>query len=134
MACGTGKTLTALWIKEKLNSKKVLVLLPSLSLLSQTLKEWNISATDPFNWICVCSDTSVSKNEQSNDEWIGSISDLGVPVTNEISHIKRFMYERGSNIIFSTYQSSYLIAKAQSNKLTLITNKYIEHHQNRKRQ
>jgi predicted helicase len=37
MACGTGKTYTTLWIKERLSSKSTLVLLPSLSLLSQTL-------------------------------------------------------------------------------------------------
>ena len=38
MACGTGKTLTSLWIKEKIKAEQVLVLVPSLSLLSQTLK------------------------------------------------------------------------------------------------
>ena len=40
MACGTGKTLTALWIAEALKSETVLVLLPSLLLLSKTLAEW----------------------------------------------------------------------------------------------
>jgi len=38
MACGTGKTYTTFWIKERLSSQTTLVLLPSLSLLSQTLK------------------------------------------------------------------------------------------------
>ena len=37
MACGTGKTLTSLWIKEKIKAEQVLVLVPSLSLLSQIL-------------------------------------------------------------------------------------------------
>ncbi len=32
MACGTGKTFTTLWIKERLKSKNTLVLLPSLNL------------------------------------------------------------------------------------------------------
>ena len=40
MACGTGKTFTTLWIKERLEAQKTLVLLPSLSLLSQTMREW----------------------------------------------------------------------------------------------
>lgn len=40
MACGTGKTLTALWLHEKLQSSCTLVLLPSLSLLDQTITEW----------------------------------------------------------------------------------------------
>src|SRR2546427_1999265 len=41
MACGTGKTLVALWAAEALKPKKVLVLLPSLMLLQQTLDEWS---------------------------------------------------------------------------------------------
>ena len=40
MASGTGKTLTALWIAEALKAERVLVLLPSLLLLSKTLQEW----------------------------------------------------------------------------------------------
>ena len=40
MACGTGKTLTALFINEKLAAQRTLVLVPSLSLLAQTLREW----------------------------------------------------------------------------------------------
>jgi predicted helicase len=42
MACGTGKTLAALFIKEKLAAQRTLVLVPSLSLslLAQTLCEW----------------------------------------------------------------------------------------------
>ena len=40
MACGTGKTFTTLWIKEALEAHTTLVLLPSLSLLSQTMREW----------------------------------------------------------------------------------------------
>jgi len=43
MACGTGKTYTTLWIKERLSSQTTLVLLPSLSLLSQTLREWTLA-------------------------------------------------------------------------------------------
>ena len=41
MACGTGKTLIALWAAEALKPKTVLVLLPSLTLLQQTLDEWS---------------------------------------------------------------------------------------------
>jgi predicted helicase len=49
MACGTGKTLTALWIAEKLASRRTLVLVPSLSLISQTLIEWG-RRTSPHKW------------------------------------------------------------------------------------
>ena len=41
MACGTGKTLVALWAVEQLKPKTVIVLVPSLTLLQQTLDEWS---------------------------------------------------------------------------------------------
>ena len=112
MACGTGKTLTSLWIKEKLKAKQVLVLVPSLSLLSQILKDWNAEANEPFKWICVCSDQSVAK-DKSEDEWISNTSEIGVPVTNDTLEIKNFLDESGSKVVFSTYQSSPLIVEAQ---------------------
>ena len=59
MACGTGKTLTSLWIKEDLKANQVLVLVPSLNLLGQTLNEWRNNLTYPFEWQCVCSDKTV---------------------------------------------------------------------------
>ena len=45
MACGTGKTLAALFIDEKLAAERTLVLVPSLSLLAQTLREWTANTT-----------------------------------------------------------------------------------------
>ncbi len=125
MACGTGKTLTSLWIKERLKAERTLVLLPSLSLLSQTLREWTSAASDPFDWICVCSDKSVAKKDKVEDDWIASSSEIGVPVTNNPEEIKAFLKGRGFNIfqaffkpgnpqvVFSTYQSSQLVAQAQ---------------------
>ena len=40
MACGTGKTFVALWVAEAIAERTVLVLVPSLALLRQTLREW----------------------------------------------------------------------------------------------
>jgi predicted helicase len=60
MACGTGKTLAAMWITERLGSKRTLILLPSLSLLAQTLREWSANASKPFDYLAVCSDESVA--------------------------------------------------------------------------
>ena len=54
MACGTGKTFTTLWIKERLRAHTVLVLLPSLSLLSQTMREWVWGAREQFEALAVC--------------------------------------------------------------------------------
>jgi predicted helicase len=61
MACGTGKTFTTLWIKERVAAQSTLVLLPSLSLLSQTLREWTFASHTPFDVLCVCSDETVGR-------------------------------------------------------------------------
>ena len=58
MACGTGKTLTALWAAEELQAKTTLVLLPSLLLLSKTLSEWLENAKEPFAYLPVCVQSS----------------------------------------------------------------------------
>ena len=48
MACGSGKTLTSLWIKEKIQAQKTLFLVPSLYLVNQVLKEWVNNKKDSF--------------------------------------------------------------------------------------
>ena len=106
MACGTGKTLTSLWIKEALKPKRTLVLLPSLSLLSQTLREWTATSQQQFNWICVCSDKSVAKQDKAADSMIQRVSGLGVPVTSDPKDIQDFLEKEEGGVVFSTYQSS----------------------------
>ena len=114
MACGTGKTFTTLWIKERLGVESTLVLLPSLGLLSQTLHEWTLAANEEFQVLCVCSDESVGK--KSSDEAVHSIADLAFPVTSSANEIRAFLNGSGKKVIFSTYQSSPLIAEAQSDQ------------------
>jgi superfamily II DNA or RNA helicase len=114
MACGTGKTFTTLWIKEKLGVESTLVLLPSLGLLSQTLHEWTLAANEEFQVLCVCSDESVGK--KSSDEAVHSIADLAFPVTSSAGEIRSFLNGSGRKVVFSTYQSSPLIAEAQLDK------------------
>ncbi len=65
MACGTGKTFTALKIAEKIfPDGKILFLVPSITLIKQTLVEWARNSDKPFNAICVCSDeTVVNRND-----------------------------------------------------------------------
>jgi superfamily II DNA or RNA helicase len=111
MACGTGKTFTTLWIKEALGAKQTLVLLPSLGLLSQTLKEWTYAANLPFKVLCVCSDETVGK--KAEDEAISTVADLAFPVTSAIEEISNFLKGDGAKVVFSTYQSSPLVASAQ---------------------
>jgi len=61
MACGTGKTFASLKVAEELagKGKRVLFLVPSLSLLSQTLTEWTQQSVTPLHSFAVCSDIDV---------------------------------------------------------------------------
>ena len=111
MACGTGKTLTTLWIKEKLSAKKTLVLVPSLNLLSQTMREWASDANNKFQILNVCSDKSVGIPEEDL-----RTGDAAFPVTSDVSEISNFLKRKDCGVVFSTYQSSDLIQAAQRKK------------------
>jgi superfamily II DNA or RNA helicase len=108
MACGTGKTFTTLWIKEALEAHITLVLLPSLSLLSQTMREWAWAGNANFDILNVCSDKSVGKKAEDMDP-----ADASFPVTSDVEEIARFMKQPKPKVVFCTYQSSDLIAQAQ---------------------
>lgn len=112
MACGTGKTYVTLWIKEHLGAQRTLVLVPSLGLLSQLLREWTFAAATPFEVLCVCSDQTVGT--KGNDEAIHRVADLAFPVTSDADEVKRFLSGAGNRVVFSTYQSSSVIAAAQA--------------------
>jgi superfamily II DNA or RNA helicase len=111
MACGTGKTFTTLWIKEKMKSRNTLVLLPSLNLLAQTVREWSFASGSDLDVFCVCSDKSVGRT--NDDDAVQSASDVPFPVHSDILEIRKFMRKAGDKVIFSTYQSSDLVAEAQ---------------------
>lgn len=105
MACGTGKTLTSLFIKEKLAVER----LPSLSLLKQTMQEWTVNRRVPFEPLPVCSDQTVGLSDE--DAAVAHTSELGVPVTTDPHEIAAFLRRRsGPRVVFSTYQSSPQIA------------------------
>jgi superfamily II DNA or RNA helicase len=116
MACGTGKTYVTLWIKEQLAAQRTLVLVPSLGLLSQLLREWTFAAATPFEVLCVCSDQTVGT--RGNDEAIHSVADLAFPVTSDADEVKRFLSGGGNRVVFSTYQSSSVMAAAQADPAT----------------
>ncbi|MDR0751728.1 MAG: DEAD/DEAH box helicase family protein [Christensenellaceae bacterium] len=123
MACGTGKTLTALHIVRLLAvfNRLVLFCVPSISLISQVLDEWfNQSEYGTLNAICVCSDPSVSKVktqiEQDMDTPIFSTVDLAYPAsTNANTVYSNYLSFKDSGliVIFSTYQSIDVVIKAQ---------------------
>ncbi|MGD9639610.1 MAG: DEAD/DEAH box helicase family protein, partial [Alphaproteobacteria bacterium] len=116
MACGTGKTFTALKTAETMTNKKgkVLFLVPSISLLSQTLREWASEAETTLNKFAVCSDTKVTKKSDNEDI---SVHDLAFPATTDARTLKR-QYDFVKNneamtVVFSTYQSIEVISEAQ---------------------
>ena len=118
MACGTGKTFTSLRIAEAManDSHLVLFLVPSIALLSQTLKEWSAQAAQNIYPICICSDSKATKKVE--DE----ISDLVLPATTDpdkvykqfINFRERRKSEGGMIVVFSTYQSIDVISEVQA--------------------
>jgi len=111
MPCGTGKTLVALWAAEQLGSKKILVLVPSLALISQTLHAW-LKETRWHNpsFLCVCSDPTVTN--RAEDTLALHQADVDFPVTTEREAVRTFLDRRtdGVKVIFSTYQSARVVA------------------------
>jgi predicted helicase len=117
MACGTGKTFTALKIAERAavengGSARILFAVPSISLLSQTLREWTAQTQLDLRAFAVCSDTKVSRAAEDIN-----VYDVAIPVTtnaaklaDEMDHRKR---AKGLTVVFTTYQSLPVVADAQ---------------------
>ena len=114
MACGTGKTLTGLWINETLKSRRTLLLVPSISLVQQNLKEWGRHAKKDFDYLVVCSDESVASDR--DDPAMRYIADLCVKPTTDAAEIGAFLAKRRSRpaLVISTYQSCDRVAKGQA--------------------
>ncbi|MFH1493507.1 MAG: Helicase associated domain protein [Pseudomonadota bacterium] len=110
MACGTGKSLVALWASEQHDCKNLLVLVPSLALVRQLLHEWlRETAWERFTFMCVCSDPTVAKGA---DDLVVHQADLDFPVTTESAVVSQFLSRPFDSIkiVFSTYQSAQVVA------------------------
>ena len=124
MACGTGKTFTSLRIAEVMAGPggRVLFLVPSIALLSQTLMEWSAESEVPLRSFAVCSDAKVGKGRKrtSLSEDI-SVVDLAIPATTDGAALAYRLTRRPApvngtapmTVVFSTYQSIDAVAKAQ---------------------
>jgi superfamily II DNA or RNA helicase len=115
MPCGTGKSLTAYWIAEALKAKTILVAVPSLALVRQSLTDWTrefLAHDIKPDWLCVCSDETVGNLER--DEFVGEVYDLGLPTYTDTKEIAALLRARssGPKIVFTTYQSSAKLASA----------------------
>ena len=112
MACGTGKTLVALWVAEKMQASSVLVLVPSLALLRQILHEWLRETNLPaLAYLCVCSDPTVKEGLDAIDT---KQSDLDFQVSTDAASVREFLDApfTGVKMIFSTYQSAQVVGAA----------------------
>jgi len=121
LPCGTGKTLISLWLKEQMKFEKVLVFLPSLALLNQTMTEWHTQKTDDYQTMCVCSDKSIKLSEDetgySKEEYALLEESLRLEgendrITTDPNTIKKFIDNHEKFVIFSTYHSSKEIKDA----------------------
>ena len=114
MACGTGKTFTALKIAEAIagTAGRVLYLVPSIGLLSQAMREWSEQRGIDHSYVGICSDTHAGSTSED-----ASIQELKIPVTTDPSSISHTLQNPDSDkmtAVFCTYQSLPLIEKAQN--------------------
>lgn len=124
MACGTGKTFTSLKIAEECagKGKRVLFLVPSLSLLSQTLTEWTQESTTPLHSYAVCSDTEVGKkaNKSTIDAVTTLAHELQYPATTDAEklagNVEKHHDSEHMTVVFSTYHSINTVSDAQNNE------------------
>jgi predicted helicase len=120
MACGTGKTFTALKLAEEIVPAGGIVCfcVPSISLLSQSLRAWSADATRPLHAMAVCSDSQVTRDDEDIH-----IYDLALPATTDpkriIEHLN-LAKQRGQDevnpllVVFTTYQSLDRVLEAQA--------------------
>jgi superfamily II DNA or RNA helicase len=117
MPCGTGKSLAAFWIARALQADTVLVAVPSLALIRQTLLDWTreyLAHGQVPEWLVVCSDASTGELER--DEFVGEVYELGIPTTTNAEVIADFLRRKtdGPRVVFTTYQSGHRLAKGAS--------------------
>lgn len=117
MACGTGKTFTTLKIAEEIagTEGRVLYLVPSISLLSQAMREWSEQRTIDHSYIGVCSDTRVGGSTSED----ASVQELKIPVTTDplkISLALQNSDSRKMTVVFCTYQSLPVIEEVQKSE------------------
>ena len=113
MACGTGKTFTALRIAEAVAGVggRVLYLVPSISLFQQSMREWATQQAIPHRYIGICSDTRAGRTDED-----ASLQELELPVTTDPQKISQALQGARADaltVVFSTYQSLDLVRQAQ---------------------
>jgi predicted helicase len=119
MACGTGKTFTSLRIAEAIGGpgKRVLFMVPSLALMSQTVREWKNDCEEEFTAFSACSDTKVGRSADA-DSLDLNVHDLAFPATTDPEKLARQVKDAPADkmtVVFSTYHSIDVLTRAQQN-------------------
>ena len=124
MACGSGKTLVALRIAERFApTGTILFLTPSISLLAQSLLDWDADAQSPLRIFSVCSDPSADPRQNQNDPLHMPLLEIKIPPTTNPQKLASAFHKnqnkqpnaKGLTVIFCTYQSLDVIHQAQQN-------------------
>ena len=114
MACGTGKTFTALKIAEEVAGVggRVLYLVPSIGLFAQAMREWAEQRDIPHRYIGICSDTHAGQKTED-----AAIYELEIPPTTDpvaISEALQTTESDAMTVVFCTYHSLPLVESAQN--------------------
>ena len=116
LPCGTGKSVVALWIAEQAvpANGTVLYVVPSISLLGQTMREWAAQRQTAQTYVGVCSDRTAGKRGGIES---ADLTELSIPVTTDPDRIAQALQsdrpDGGLRVVFSTYQSLDRVAAAQ---------------------
>ena len=114
MACGTGKTFTALRIAEQVveDGQRILFAAPTIALVSQARREWLRHTTRRLNCIVVCSDSTAGGRNENEDI---RISELECPVSTDPIEIASSLEGNGATrVVFCTYHSLGRVTDAQA--------------------
>ena len=112
MACGTGKTFTALRLAEDIvpDNGSILFLAPSISLVSQAREAWLVDARKPMGTVVICSDSTAGRSKSEDI----SLTELLSPVSTDPDSIAAAMKKaKGTRVAYSTYHSVGQITQAQ---------------------
>ena len=114
MACGTGKTFTALRVAEQLvaDGERILFAAPTIALVSQARREWLRQTTRPLKCIVVCSDATAGGRNETEDI---RVSELECPVSTDPAEIAVSLAGDGpTRVVFCTYHSLRRVTEAQA--------------------
>ena len=125
MPCGTGKSLTAYWIAQALGAKSIIVAVPSLALVRQSLADWTaeyLAEGEIPEWLAVCSDVSVGSTNDA-DSTVASVYETGIPTNPTDEELDTFLTKRSKapKIVFTTYQSADKLCEAASAPIRHLT-------------